>query len=195
MAGRWINCNLIMGGLLMQDLILRKIDYNNDLHVLFKYMTDLESQSLISEQFQINTIQMFDRWLSSRFEMGVYHDFFMIETVGGKTIGFTFSYDFSLANGHCKYTLCLFNEYQGTGLGASAAIQMMNYLFKAYSLKQIYISVYEYNKESLRMNVRGGFEEVGVFPGYRFYAGEYHNLHILRITRKIFNSKYNKNGV
>lgn len=179
----------------MRDLVLRKIDYNRDLAILFEYMTDLESQSLLSEQFQINTIQMFDRWLSSRFEMGIYHDFFMIETVGGKTIGFTFSYEFSLANGHCKYTLCLFNEYQGSGLGAKAAIQMMKYLFIAYSLKQIYISVYEYNKESLKANVRGGFEEVGVLPEYRYYAGEYHDLHILRITREKFDSMYNKTGV
>ncbi len=178
----------------MQDLILRKIDYNNDLPILFKYMTDIETQSLLSEQFQINTIQMFDRWLSSRFEMGIYHDFFMIEIKEGKTIGFSFSYDFSLANGHCKYTLCLFSEYQGTGLGAKAAIQMMKYLFAAYPLKQIYISVYEYNRESLKVNVRGGFEEVGVFPEYRYYAGDYHDLHILRITREKFDSVFNKSG-
>ena len=82
----------------MDKLILRKVDYAKDLLLLYRYMTDADSQYLLSEQFEVNTLQMYERWLNSRFEMGVYHDFFMVETSNGQTIGFTFTYDFSLSN-------------------------------------------------------------------------------------------------
>ena len=62
----------------------------------------------------------------------------------------------------------------------------MDYLFKKYPLKQILISVFDYNANSLSSNLKGGFEEVGVIPEYRFCDGEYHAMHILRITREKF---------
>lgn len=117
----------------MDKLILRKMDYAKDLVVLYQYMMDEDSQCLLSEQFEVNTIQMFERWLNHRFKMGIYHDFFMVETSNGQTIGFAFSYDFSISNGHCKYTLCLFREYQKTGFGAAAAIRMMGHLYGSIS--------------------------------------------------------------
>ena len=54
----------------MDKLILRKMDYAKDLLVLYQYMMDEDSQCLLSEQFEVNTIQMFERWLNHRFEMG-----------------------------------------------------------------------------------------------------------------------------
>ncbi len=176
----------------MDKLILRKVDYAKDLLLLYRYMTDADSQYLLSEQFEVNTLQMYERWLNSRFEMGVYHDFFMVEPSNGQTIGFTFTYDFSLSNGHCKYTLCLFKEYQKTGFGVAAAIQMMKHLFRIYPLRQIYISVYDYNADSLSANLKGGFEEVGIYPEYRYFNGAYFDLHVLRMTREQFNFLYKK---
>lgn len=176
----------------MDKLILRKMDYAKDLLVLYQYMMDEDSQCLLSEQFEVNTIQMFERWLNHRFEMGIYHDFFMVETSNGQTIGFTFSYDFLISNGHCKYTLCLFREYQKTGFGAAAAIRMMGHLFKVYPLRQIYISVYDYNTDSLSANLKGGFEEIGRYPEHRFFDGVYYDLHILRMTREQFDFLYKK---
>ena len=58
----------------------------------------------------------------------------MIENSKRKTIGFTFSYDFFSYDAHCKYTLCLYKEFQNHGLGAIAGIKMMDYLFKKYPL-------------------------------------------------------------
>lgn len=179
----------------MRKIVLRRIDYRRDLELLFKHMMDIDMQCLLSEQFEVNTIARFERWLNMKFDTGVYHDFFMIDTQDGKTVGFTFSYDYSASNGHCKYTLCIFDEYQNFGLGVYSAVKMLQYMFKVYPLRQVFISVYDYNKASLSVNKRGGFEEVGVYPEYRYFDGKYHDLHIMRITRDKFyeelNSKFN----
>ena len=173
----------------------RSFDYAKDLERLYAYMMKEENQVLFSHSFQVHNLPMFERWISEKFASNAYHDFFMIEDEAGRTAGFTFSYEFFAYDGHCKFTLCLYEEYQGYGLGAAAAIRMIDYLFRKYPLRQIYISIFDYNANSLALNRKGGFEEVGLFPEYRFYGGGYYALHILRISRQTFYKRYEKTAV
>jgi len=176
----------------MLQVIFRYFDYTKDLERLYAYMTKEENQLMFSHSFQLHNLPMFERWISEKFARNEYHDFFMIENSAGETIGFTFSYDFFNYDAHCKYTLCLYEEYQQLGLGAIAGIKMMDYLFKKYPLNRIFVSVFGYNKNSLENNKKGGFEEVAVLPEYRFYGGEYFPLHILTISRQNFYLKHKK---
>lgn len=169
----------------MLTVSFRRFDYKVDLECLYNYMTEDENQKMFSHSFQVHNLAQFEHWISEKFAKNEYHDFFMID-VGTETIGFTFSYEFFNHDGHCKYTLCLFENWQNKGYGAIAGIQMMDYLFRRYPLKQIIVSVFDYNSNSMSSNLKGGFEEVGVVPEYRFWDGEYHSLHILRITRERF---------
>ena len=110
----------------------------------------------------------------------------MIETACQKIIGFTFSYDFFELDQHCKFTLCLFESFQGKGFGPAAATKMIDFLFRSYPLKQIFISIYEYNTLSLKLNLKAGFKEAGILPNYRYYNGRHHALYILVIDRYSF---------
>lgn len=167
------------------------IDYKTDIEPLYKYMMDEKNQILFSYAFQINNIYIFEQWLSEKLSRD-YHDFFMIENGQGQCIGFTFSYEFTVLNAHCRYTLCLFDSFQGIGYGAVAGIKMINYLFGKYNLNRIFISIFDYNKKSISNNKKGGFKEVAVLPDYRFYGGDYHALHILTISRDEFYARYEK---
>ena len=151
-----------------------------------------ENQTLISHGFQINSLPLFERWITEKFARNDYHDFFMIEDSLGNTIGFTYSHDYYIYDAHCKYTLCLYEEYQNRGDGAIAGIKMLDYLFSKYPLKQVFISVFDYNSNSLNINRRGGFEEVGVLPEYRYKGGGYYSLHVMRITREHFYEVHRK---
>ena len=176
----------------MLQVEFRKFDYGRDLERLFKYMMKEENQILFSHGFEVHNLPMFERWISEKFAHSEYHDFFMIENTNGDTIGFTFSYEFFNYDAHCKYTLCLYEEYQNLGLGAIAGIKMIDYLFRKYPLKRIFVSVFEYNQNSIANNLKGGFEEVALLPDYRFYGGEYFPLHILTISRDVFYNKHKK---
>lgn len=171
---------------------LRSFDYKTDLERLFLYMTKEENQTLFSHSFQIHNLAMFEGWITEKFSKNIYHDFFMIENSRGQTVGFTFSYDFFIYDCHCKYSLCLYEEFQSMGLGVYAAVKMMDYLFSKYPLKRIFISVFDYNKNSLSCNLKGGFEEVGILPEYRFSKGRYFSMHILTISRESFYQRYNR---
>ncbi len=168
----------------------RNFDYEKDLKRLFSYMVKDENQILFSHGFQIHNIVMFENWLTGKFSRNEYHDFFIIENESGEAVGFTFSYDFFNYDAHCKYTLCLYEKYQNCGIGALAGIKMMNYLFSRYPLKQIFISVFDYNKNSLSANLKAGFKEVGVLPDYRYCKGEFGDMHILTMSRSTFYNRY-----
>ena len=169
----------------------RSFCYEQDLEKLYSYMMKEENQILFSHGFQVNNLRMFEGWISDKF-LHKYHDFFIIEDTQGHTIGFTFSYEFFNYDGHCKYTLWLFEDYQHRGYGAIAGIKMMDYLFNKYPLRRIFISVFDYNSNSLSNNLKGGFEEVAVLPEYRFYAGQCFSLHILTISRNEFYNKHQR---
>lgn len=170
----------------------RCFNYSKDLERLYDYMMKEENQILFSHGFQVHNLPMFERWISEKFAQNEYHDFFMIEDLQDNTIGFTFSYEFFSYDAHCKYTLCLYDEYQNRGLGAVAAIKMMDYLFRKYPLNRIFVSVFDYNENSRTNILKGGFEEVAILPDYRFYGGEYFPLHILTISREKFYYKHKK---
>lgn len=176
----------------MLQVRFRNFDYKKDMERLFIYMTKEENQILFSHGFQVHNLPMFESWISQKFAQNEYHDFFMIEDAKGNTMGFTFSYEFYVYDAHCKYTLCLYEEWRNLGLGAIAALKMMDYMFKKYPLKRIFVSVFDYNENSIRNNLKGGFEEVGLLPDYRFYGGEFYALHILTITRERFYTQHKR---
>jgi len=176
----------------MIQVNFRNFEYGKDLDRLYKYMMKEDNQVLFSHGFQMNSLQLFERWISEKFARNEYHDFFMIEDGRGNTIGFTFSYEFYSYDAHCKFTLCLFEEYVNQGYGAVAAVKMMDYLFCKYPLRRVYVSVFDYNRSSIDNNLKGGFEEIAVLPEYRFWGGEYYSLHIMAMTRDKFYSEHKR---
>ena len=164
---------------------LRPIQYDNDLIILYSYMSDSCNQKLFSHKFQCNSLCAFERWLSEKLN-STYHDFFMIEKKDGTLIGFTFSYDYFENDRHCKFTLCLFEDYTKLGYGVLASIQMLDYLFSNYSLNQVFTTVFDYNHDSLSIHRHEGIIKVGELPNYRYHNGSYHALHIFSIEREVF---------
>ena len=168
----------------MKAITFRPYQCGRDTPDLYDYMRGQDTQRLFSHTFQIPTIQLFERWITERLQK-TYHDFFMLE-YAEKTIGFTFSYDFFPNDRHCKFTLCLYPQYVSSGLGVIAGAQMLHFLFSSYSINQVFTSVFGYNEASIRLNLRSGFQQVGILPNYRYENGQYWPLYYFVIDRTEF---------
>lgn len=173
----------------MCKVFLRPIEKYEDIEKIYMYVIRSDKQFLFSKQFACGSFGMFEKWLNEQIKFW-YHDFFIICDEKQNTIGFTYSYEFNLNDAHCKYSLCIFEEYEGKGLGAAAGMKMLKYLFNTYPLKQVFISVYDYNQNSLQINRKAGFKEVGCLPNYRFHNGEYFDMHILVMTREKYRDSW-----
>lgn len=162
----------------------RPFNYQEDLENIYYYMCCGEEQAMLAHKFQISNIEMFRHWLTEKFANRIYNDFFVVVNESGKAIGFTYSYEFHPYDLHCKFAICMYDEYRDKGYGALVAIKVLDYLFESYPLRQIYTSVFDYNSKSLQLNQTAGFLEVGNLPEYRYHKGKYYSLHILMITRQ-----------
>lgn len=148
-----------------------------------------DDQYLFSARQTFNTPELFRTWLEEVLKSS-FHDFAVIKMDSDEIIGFLHNYQFSLKDGHCKLAECVKRNYRGSGLGAMAALIFMHQLFEMYPLRKMYLTVYDYNLESLRNNVRAGFCEEGKIRSYKYYNGQYYDMHYYSIYREKFYEIY-----
>lgn len=166
----------------MFDLKLENIDIDSDGELLLDFMTSDDSYLFSSKKF--NSRKSFFDWLYGSIGT-VFHDFFCLR-VASRTIGFVYSYNFSLVNQNCKILTYIDKDFRNFGVGTFAAVEFINYLFETYPLEKIYTTVFDYNENSLESNFKAGFIEEGELKEYRYYEGKYHSLHYLSITKRQF---------
>ena len=175
----------------MMELHMIRYDHRKHLEWLFEQMSSPKEQVMFIKNNNFNSIRDFDGWIQDNLKY-FFYDFFVIETSDQKLVGFVYSYDASMKDGHCKMTVYIVEKYRNIGVGAYVGLKFMYYLFKYYPLRRIYCEVYEYNSNSLNSLVQCGLEETGRIKEYRYYDGKYHDLILLTITRTTFENKLKK---
>lgn len=154
-------------------------------------MCRTDQQSLISRQISITSFESFEHRFVEDLKC-FYHVFFVVQNEKEENIGFVYSYDYRVTDGHCSIVVYVDKEYQTTGTGIEASMRFMDYLYKVYPINKIYTYIYQYNDQSLLCNRQAGFIEEGCLKSYRYYNGKYWDLHVLSMERKCFYDKYEK---
>ena len=179
----------------MTTIKLRKYDHTNDAAKLRQFLNDNDNLILSFHTLQPQDFPMFERELCEK----ACHELFMIDEctndVVGNTIGFIFSYEYAVYEGHCKIAWFFYEEYKDCGFDLLAAVKMMDHLFSNFPLSRIFTSVYDYNKNgfnNIKNNLLGRFQEVGCLPNYKFFNGNYHSLHLLTMSRDAFYERYKR---
>lgn len=153
---------------------------------LYRWETDFTSLYLWTAQREVLSLENYEHLLLSRFR-GFFHTCFIVEDLEGTPRGFIFSYDANIYDGYASMTLYLEPEARGQGRGIEALVLFLNFLFTYHGwLKKLNCDVYEYNKETLSMLQRGGFEVEGCFKRQRFHAGRYYSVFRLALYREVF---------
>lgn len=172
--------------MIISDFILRPLNLKKDLHKLYEFhiCNDLY---LYSVKIPLNSIEVFGEWLTNNLKNDFF-DFCVIE-YKNEIIGFAYDYNFSMKDGHTKIAVYIENDRRSCGLGGFAAISFIKYLFDKYPLRKVYLTIYDYNKESYISNTKAGFVHEGTLKEYKYYNGKYYDLHYLSMDRITF---YNK---
>lgn len=169
--------------------VARCLDADADVEDVFALYCDPDTQPLFSERVPITSRAEFADWLDDNLR-NAWHDVRVLRCERtGELAGLLFSYAYHPFDLHCKLCLCMTPAFRRTGLAGMAGAAFMAELFGAYPLRKIYALVYDYNAESLASNLQAGFEEEGVLRGYRFWAGAYHDCHVLAMTRERFDER------
>jgi RimJ/RimL family protein N-acetyltransferase len=67
-------------------------------------------------------------------------------------------------------------NFWGQKLGREADMLWLKYAFLTLNLRQVYASVYSFNKRSSANLSKSGYQEVARFPEYIFRSGQYHDV-------------------
>ena len=171
---------------------LKFVRYDNRKHFdsMFLYMSDVEEQRMFLTYTSANSVREFENWLENQLR-SYYKEFFVIED-NNELIGFVYSYEHHMRDGHCKIGIYIAPQWRVGGIGAVAGLQMMHYIFYHYPMRRINCDVYEYNTPSLMSLLQCGFERMGIWKEYRFYTGKYYDLILLSMTREFYMEKYER---
>ena len=176
----------------LKKIKMSRFNYRRNLISLFDLMQDDEDQMLFSVKCVNNNYERFELFLKTNFQ-NYYHEFFVVEdeTEFGLK-GCLYSYDYHPQDGWLKICVVANKKYRGTGFGAQATIEFMDYLFRNYPLRKIYSPTFSYNNSSIEGQKSAGMVEEGRYKEYRYYDGKYHDLVILSISREDFYKRYSK---
>lgn len=152
---------------------------------LYRLFTDPSVNPMIIIKPDHNTMGVFSKWLDRHLETD-FNDFMVFRAENDDFVGFAYSYEFKGLDGHCQFTVAVKPEYQKTGAGGFIAFQFLEYLFRSYHLRKVYIHVFLRNTHSLRRVQAFGFCLEGTLKEYRYYDGDFDDLLIYSVTRQGF---------
>ena len=79
-------------------------------------------------------------------------------------------------------------KYWGKGYGSKALKLILDFGFKTLNLNRIALRVYSYNERAIKAYNKIGFKLEGTMREAIFFEGEYHDIHIMGILRKEWQS-------
>lgn len=156
---------------------------------LYQLESDPESLHLWSGRRTILSESEYEESLAERLRESV-HVFLVITGKAKDPIGFTYSYDVSLLDGFAFVASFLSPSVRGRGIGATASILFLDYLFSYFDFNKIYCEVYEYNAPSIKLLKSSGFELEGEFREHRFFKGKRYTLLRYAIYRGKFYERF-----
>ena len=104
-------------------------------------------------------------------------------------VGLVTAYASSQRDRYCYLGVLGSPEYRGSGAVFQGVVLFIDYLFKVWDLRKIYMESLEFNFASFRSGVGRYFEIEGVLVSHEYYDGQYWNLYVLATTRELWASK------
>jgi len=167
--------------------IMTPYQKERDFGEVYRLFTDIELSRLIIDHPIHRDTDSFEKWFGTMLGSRI-NDFFVFWK-GKAFVGFAYSYDFKIIDGHTAFTVAVTGDYQNTGTGILVSAHFLNFLFEQYPLRKIYMRVYSYNRRCIDILQRLGIEEEGILKDYRYYRGCYHDLVIFSMSREKFLNK------
>lgn len=148
----------------------------DDIELICGWREDPESLYLWTSYRHIGTREESERELEEDIRTR-WHLYFIIETaIGHEPVGFIYSYDHQLVDGHCTVTTFVDQKYRTRGYGAEAHALFLRYIFAFFDFRKVYGDFYEFNKASLSVIVKSGYRLEGTFPEHRYFNGAWHTM-------------------
>jgi len=160
---------------------IKYYDANLDFGEVYRLFTSKELNHLLMCRPYHNDTISFQKWLNSALVDEI-NDFLVFKD-NGKFLGLAYSYEFHPLEGHARMTVAVKKEYNSLGIGGLIMANFLDYLFKNYTLRKVYMHVYEYNNNKIKLLKSLGLQEEARLKEYHYYNNKYHDVVIFSISK------------
>jgi RimJ/RimL family protein N-acetyltransferase len=115
---------------------------------------------------------------------------FVIENSEHKVVGDITTHNCDQRNGNFSWGVNIKQEYRRKGYASEAIRLVMRYYFQELRYQKVTISIYSFNKASIKLHERLGFQQEGRIRRTVFTGGQYFDELIYGLTKEEFVAKH-----
>lgn len=174
---------------------MRYYNANKDFGEVYRLFTNNEINYLITCRPYHNDTISFEKWLNTELTKNITD--FMVFYDKNTFLGFSYMYEFNALDRHSRMTVAVKPEYISSGVGCIIALKFLEYIFKMYTLRKVYMNVYDFNNNSIKAITGLGLKPEARLRKYHYYDDHYCDLVIFSINKKQYElllKKYIKGG-
>lgn len=174
--------------LLGKAIKLRQLQHNDESY-FFKWRNDLDyialTKSVRLPKHEGVEKEWFDTIMRDKSNKSI---IFIIETIVNTTaVGFVQLNQIDWISRNCFFGVAIPEKgFQGKGIGKESMQILFDYAFNILNLKKISLEVVAFNKNSIHLYEKIGFEREGTLKHHYFWNGDYHDVLIYSLFMERF---------
>jgi len=150
-----------------------------DKSIILNWVNNPELKNKIGTIYPISDIEH-EKWFSSKFENSNEKIFGIVSREYNSLIGIIGLKNIDFINRNAElYIYIGETQYQSRGLGTDAVKTLVDFSFSQLNLHRIYLNVFDYNENAIKVYERVGFVVEGVLTDAFYRDGQYHNKIIM----------------
>ena len=153
-----------------QTVVLRPPS-RDDLLTFFAWRADASRPHLLSQSRRIPTYEEFVGEMERQQRQSIM--LVVLDKETNRPIGFVQAYTLNLEAGWCLATVYTEPDYRQATQSTEAYICLLDFVFRRYGLRKVYVDVYEFDLDSMKLLIAGGFVEEGRFHEHAWFDGRY----------------------
>jgi RimJ/RimL family protein N-acetyltransferase len=109
-----------------------------------------------------------------------------IETLDGQQVGSINSHDCDMQHGTFSYGVAIRSDFQRQGYASAAILVLLRFFFTERRYQKANAQVFSFNKASIRLHEKLGFQQEGRLRRMKFSQGQYHDELQFGMTQEEF---------
>lgn len=151
---------------------------------IYNCYQDFNSAYLFCNNLEIKSKNEFWDTFTTKMTNSYNEYMIIISKENNEPIGFIYSFNYNTVNQTIYTAIYIIEKYRKSSIGAISGMIFYQYVFKTKPIRKIYCTVYEYNKDSLKLLKTAGFKQEGLLKKHRFLAGSYHDMYLMSLSRE-----------
>lgn len=153
----------------------------DDLLTFFAWRADGSQPHLLSQSRRIPTYEEFIGEMERHQRQSIM--LVVLDKEVNEPIGFVQAYNLNLEAGWCFATVYMTQDYRQSNRSTEAYICLLDFVFRRFGLRKVYVDVYEFGLDSMKLLMTGGFVEEGRFREHSWFDGRYWDVVRLAVYR------------